>query len=1285
MKNNGSATRRFVRAVSATAVIALSVGWSALPVSASDLPGSSTSSFDHVFSSSTPPSSVVALTVSGSHASVPCLTAATVEVRNFHTCDRRLAVPSGAPDALVLDDAQAGSSGSGIVNTGTESTSNILLAQTFSIQRGAAGAQTLWLVDGATSPTTIPGTVQSGGYGDASGGIANAILGVTFDASGRAATTNGASCPAVGWSSSNSTANQVVIRAGSNTTGNGFCFIASTSQPVGAVAVGSPVGSLSSSATDGWQRYVVAVLPPSVTHGEPIVEVSVDSGTGHLATVLAVRLPQWAWASVPATAHWGFSAVGSGTVHELHEWAGAFQQPSVSPPSAPQNLGVSWATPVNGKVSATVSFTPSLSDGGSPVTSYFVSAAGHHCDVAASSASSFSCTISSLPVARTVAVSVVAINSAGSSVPVIVHSSSSAMAQTISFSEPGAVTYVPEGLTLSATSTSSLPVSFSATGACQVAGTQLTFTALGKCSVTATQTGNAQYAAATPVTTSFTVRAAPATITVGDLSVTQDGIPHSVVASVSPAVSGLTIQYCLNALSGIPQCSLTAPTNSGDYVVTVTLTNPLYVATAASARLIVAPPAGVLAPELGGSTTPQSSHGASLSLQSAPVASGIDATATLAGFAASDSVVLSVVGNESLGTFVVPSTPAAMSNLLHGSTSATSVGVAQSVTASSPSALSFEGTVAFPNGDFPGGGTYIVVPVTTSGLVPGTTVEAVLHSTPIVLAASRVAADGRATVNIPLSTLWSGQSHTLFLNGTYQSSTIVAGTSAQTTIHIPQQLIARLAPGSTAVISGASTKDPTVFSTNFVALSAAGTTTTTTTTPTISAGGVTLSTYSPTAHPVETQKQITRVIAAVAVVAAAAGAAAAGASSSSGSSGGSGPDSTVGVQASFDLASEEREHWGDRSRLWRLVGHRQLDHFSRHIAHGVGHVSPLFSSSLADANYLRAIVGGLYFALPLTGLALGTWASVSTHAWAFPPSLALFVAILALGFLDSFSGLVAAAVVVGVAAVTGHITTLPQVVLAAVLGGVWFGLPLMVKSLRPFVREHPQNFDDWWRRGSDGILIVLFSGFLAYSLVGSLSSAAHADVPVSHHAATVAYIVMAVAAVRFLLALSVGNAFPKRLASVTMAEVPAQNAWARRALTAGQAIFIALLMQAFVGNSIVLLPLVLLPVMTGQVGRLLGPHLRARTLVHRLVPRGSVNTLFMSLVGVGVSHVLAHSVTSSFWLVTGQILIMMAVSFLYNVAAAVPGDKWPPSWPLRVVGIGIVALTILQVTGHWVH
>jgi hypothetical protein len=81
-------------------------------------------------------------------------------------------------------------------------------------------------------------------------------------------------------------------------------------------------------------------------------------------------------------------------------------------------------------------------------------------------------------------------------------------AQTITFANPGSQT-VGTPLALVATASSGLPVSFDSTptSACTISGTTATFVAAGSCTIQATQAGNTTYAAATPVTQSFTVDA----------------------------------------------------------------------------------------------------------------------------------------------------------------------------------------------------------------------------------------------------------------------------------------------------------------------------------------------------------------------------------------------------------------------------------------------------------------------------------------------------------------------------------------------------------------------------------------------------------------------------------------------------------------------------------------------------------------------------------------------------------------------------------------------------------
>jgi hypothetical protein len=81
------------------------------------------------------------------------------------------------------------------------------------------------------------------------------------------------------------------------------------------------------------------------------------------------------------------------------------------------------------------------------------------------------------------------------------------MMQTITFAVLSNVTLGVPPFTITATASSGLTVTFTSTtpSICTVSGNTVTIVAVGTCSITASQAGNSIYAAATPVTQSFTV------------------------------------------------------------------------------------------------------------------------------------------------------------------------------------------------------------------------------------------------------------------------------------------------------------------------------------------------------------------------------------------------------------------------------------------------------------------------------------------------------------------------------------------------------------------------------------------------------------------------------------------------------------------------------------------------------------------------------------------------------------------------------------------------------------
>ncbi|MGH9563433.1 MAG: hypothetical protein ACRD3S_18420, partial [Terracidiphilus sp.] len=127
--------------------------------------------------------------------------------------------------------------------------------------------------------------------------------------------------------------------------------------------------------------------------------------------------------------------------------------------------------------------------------------------------------------------------------------------QTITFATPATQT-VGTPLALTATASSGLAVSFASqtTSICTVSGTTATFLTAGTCTIQATQAGNATFAAATPVSRSFTVK--PVT-TGGPLTLTTTTCPGGTQGT---AYAGCT----LVASGGTPPYTFSYDT-SGNY------------------------------------------------------------------------------------------------------------------------------------------------------------------------------------------------------------------------------------------------------------------------------------------------------------------------------------------------------------------------------------------------------------------------------------------------------------------------------------------------------------------------------------------------------------------------------------------------------------------------------------------------------------------------------------------------------------------------------------------------
>ena len=124
----------------------------------------------------------------------------------------------------------------------------------------------------------------------------------------------------------------------------------------------------------------------------------------------------------------------------------------------------------------------------------------------------------------------------------------SKLAQTVTFANPGAQTFSGSPIMLSPSATSGLTVTLTSNtlAVCTVSGLQVSFVATGQCNLTASQTGTADYLAATPVVQEFTVGVSSQTITFPVQSPISRSFSAGASFSINPpasASSGLSVTY----------------------------------------------------------------------------------------------------------------------------------------------------------------------------------------------------------------------------------------------------------------------------------------------------------------------------------------------------------------------------------------------------------------------------------------------------------------------------------------------------------------------------------------------------------------------------------------------------------------------------------------------------------------------------------------------------------------------------------------------------------------------
>ncbi|WP_165585856.1 MBG domain-containing protein, partial [Pedobacter nototheniae] len=155
--------------------------------------------------------------------------------------------------------------------------------------------------------------------------------------------------------------------------------------------------------------------------------------------------------------------------------------------------------------------------------------------------------------------------------------------QTITFTTIPTQIFGNGPVTLAATSTSGLTVSFASDNpaVASISGNVLTINGAGTANITASQAGGSGYNPAPNIVQVLTVNKATASITLSNLAQIYNGTAKSATAVTTPAgLSGVSLSY---------NGSATVPTSAGTYAVVASLNNANYAAPNVTGSLVIAP------------------------------------------------------------------------------------------------------------------------------------------------------------------------------------------------------------------------------------------------------------------------------------------------------------------------------------------------------------------------------------------------------------------------------------------------------------------------------------------------------------------------------------------------------------------------------------------------------------------------------------------------------------------------------------------------------------------------
>jgi hypothetical protein len=370
---------------------------------------------------------------------------------------------------------------------------------------------------------------------------------------------------------------------------------------------------------------------------------------------------------------------------------------------------------------------------------------------------------------------------------------------------------------------------------------------------------------------------------------------------------------------------------------------------------------------------------------------------------------------------------------------------------------------------------------------------------------------------------------------------------------------------------------------------------------------------------------------------------------------------------------------GDKSRFWNKPINQKMDNLVAKSGNRISGFSPLATRILSDGNYQRSLIGPFSLLIYPFAIGLGIFSSMSLHQEALPPSLGLILAMMIVGILDAFAGLLASAAFALSVLIGGHFTNLDSVLTVAGVCLLAFSPALLAGAFRPF-RRSVWDFTSLWERGTDYLVASVLTGWVVQQIVLGLPGLAGLQLPLTIHARTIAICASGLVILRFALEDISTRLFPLRLAAlepiyreISITQQVSASIFKIAVFTVVAGKFVGVSVELFIGVALFSLPLIM---------GIFEDKFPKSEKLEKWMPTGIIEMLVMTIIG----YLLAIEVQSRYPNARTYVLVSFVILSLPGFVLKILGlfgKEGAKDWRITKFGkiayrvFGVIALGVL--------